>query len=117
MLPNRPGNAGAVLEGLEVRLAVGVVVGHVGAAVAAGDAEIDEELGDGFGGHRRAPVGVQGELVTRDALADERVGDERLGELAGLGGRHHPADDVTAEDVDDHDQLVIGPALGALGAS
>ncbi len=57
------GERRAVLEGLEVRLAVGVVVADMGAAVAAGDAEVDKELGDGLGGHRGPPVGVQGELV------------------------------------------------------
>ena len=33
------------------------------AAVAAGDAEVDEQLGDGLGRHRGAAVGVEGELV------------------------------------------------------
>ncbi len=55
------GERRAVLEGLEVPFGVGVVVAHVRAAVAAGDADVDEELGDGLGGHRRAPVGVQGQ--------------------------------------------------------
>jgi hypothetical protein len=37
-----------------------------------------------------------------------------LGELAGLGGRDHPADDVAAEDVDDHEQLVVDASGWAL---
>jgi hypothetical protein len=78
-----------------------------------GDAEIDEELGDGLGGHRGAAVGVDGELVAVDALAGERVGDEGFGEFAGLGRRHHPAHHVAAEDVDDHEQLVVDAPLGA----
>jgi hypothetical protein len=40
----------------------------VRAAVAAGDTEIDEQLSDRFRGHRRAPIGVQGEGVAPDAL-------------------------------------------------
>lgn len=40
------GERRAVLERLELGLAVGVVVGHVGAAVGSGDAEVDEQLGD-----------------------------------------------------------------------
>jgi hypothetical protein len=99
MLPKRPGERWAVLQRLELSLAVGVVVGHVRAAVAAGDAEVDEELGDGLGGHRRAPIRMHGELVPVDAVGGERVGDERLSELAGLGRRHHPAHDVAAEDI------------------
>ena len=63
------GERRAVLEGLEVGLRVRVVVGHVGAAVAAGDTEVDEQLSDRLGGHRRAPVGVQGELTAFDAVA------------------------------------------------
>ena len=84
----------------------------MGSGVAAGDAEVDEELGDGLGGHRGAPVGVQGELVAVDAVAVESVGDELFGELAGLGGGDHPADDVAAEDVDDDVQLVVDAPSG-----
>lgn len=90
------------------RFGVGVVVGHVRAAVAASDTEIDEELGDGLRCHRAAPIGVQGELIGFDAVGGDRVGDERLGELAGLGFCDHPGNDVAAVDVDDHEQLVVG---------
>ena len=81
------GERGAVFEGLEVRLGVRVVVGDMRAAVAAGDAEIDEELGDRFRGHRRAPVSVQGQLVPVDALAGEGLVDECFGQFTGLGRR------------------------------
>jgi len=50
----------------------------MGSAVAAGDAEVDEELSDGFGGHRRSPIGVQGELVSADALVGDSGVDEVL---------------------------------------
>jgi len=106
------GEGRAVLEGLELGFAVGVVVGHMRSAVRAGDAEIDEELGDWFRGHRGAPVRVQGELVTPDALGLESTVDELLGELAGLGRCHGPCDDVAGEDVDDHEQLVVHAAFG-----
>src|ERR1700682_6353132 len=86
----------------EVLLYVWVVVTYVGAAVGAGDAEVLEELGDGFGGHRRAPVGVEGELVAFDAVPGERVGDEGLGDRRVLGFGDGPAHDVAAEDVDYH---------------
>ena len=35
----------------------------------ANDTEIDQELGDGLGGQRGAPIGVQGQLVRADTLA------------------------------------------------
>ncbi len=79
MEPNRPGNAGQYFEGLELRLGVGIVVGHVRAGVAAGDPEVHEQLRDGLGGHRGATVGVQGELIGLHTLASEYLGDERLG--------------------------------------
>ena len=41
----------AVFEGFEVGFGVGVVVGDVGSAVAAGDAEIGEQERDGFRCH------------------------------------------------------------------
>lgn len=53
-----PGEDGRVLEGLEVGLAVRVVVGHPGPGVGAGHAQIDQQLRDWLGGHRGAPVGV-----------------------------------------------------------
>jgi hypothetical protein len=81
--------------------------------VGSGDAEVDEELGDGLGGHRGAAVGVQGELVAVDALAVEGVGDERFGELTGLGCGDGPGDDVAGVDVDDHEQLVVDAPFGA----
>ena len=78
-----------------------------------GDAEVDEQLDDGLGGHRRAPVGMERELVAIDLVLGEGLGDERLGQLPGLGGRDHPAHDIATEDVDDHVQLVVDAPLGA----
>jgi hypothetical protein len=52
------GEGRAVLESFERGLAEWVVVAHVGPGMAAGDIQIDEQLGDGLAGHRGAPVGV-----------------------------------------------------------
>lgn len=41
-----------------------------------------------------AAVGVQGQLVRLDAVSGQRVGDELLGEFAGLGGSDSPAGHV-----------------------
>ncbi len=46
MLPKRPGNAGQYLRVLKFASLIGVVVAHVGTAVAAGDAEVDQQLGN-----------------------------------------------------------------------
>ena len=106
LYPAGCGERWAVLQRLDLGFGVGVVVGHVGSAVAAGNAEVDEELRDRLRGHRCPAVGVQRELPGRDAVAGEGVGDERFGELAGLGASDGPPDDVAAEDVDDHQQVV-----------
>jgi hypothetical protein len=42
-------------------------------AVGPSDTEIGEELGDAFGGHGRAPIGVDGECSLGDALGGLRL--------------------------------------------
>src|SRR5581483_8045078 len=104
---------GRVLEGLEVRFAVGVVVGLVGPAVGLQHAEIGEQLGDGLGGHGAAAVGVDGELSVADAVVVDGVGDELFGEGGRLAGRDEPGDGVAAVDVEDHVEVEPRPFVGA----
>jgi hypothetical protein len=47
----------------------------------------------------------------RDSLLGQRLADELLGEHSGLAMRHHPADDVAAEDVEDDVEVVVRPLL------
>lgn len=70
-----------ILQGLELRLRVRVVVRDVRTAVGAGDVQIDQQLRDGLGAHARAPIGMQGEGAGSDVLLGDRLGDEPLGEL------------------------------------
>ena len=63
MPPKRVGEVGSVLQGLEVRLAEGVVVAGVGSAVGLGDPQVGEQQGDRLGLHAGATVGVQRELA------------------------------------------------------
>ena len=74
------GEARAVLQGLELRFAVGVVVTDPGAAVGLGDSQVGQEQRDRFGGHAAAPVGVQGELPGRDVLGPDGGRDQLLGQ-------------------------------------
>jgi hypothetical protein len=60
------------------------------------------------------PIGVDGELVRWDLMARHRVGDQLLGELAGLRRRHAPGHDVAAEDVEHHVEVVVDAAFRAL---
>lgn len=106
------GEVGPVLQGLEVGLAVRVVVGDVWAGVGLGDTEVGQEERHRFGGHRGAVVGVDGQLVGVDVLLGDGVGQEPLGQYGGLVGGEHPPDDVAGVDVDDAVQVEVGPLRG-----
>ena len=79
-----------------------IVVAHARPRVAGGDPEVGEQFGDELAPHRRATISMDGELVRRDPLLVTRRLDQALGELRALVGRDHPADDVPAEEVEDH---------------
>jgi len=81
---------GPVLHRLELRLGEQVVVRDVRPRVGLGDAEIGQQPRDGLRGHRRAAIGVHGELARSDALAFTALGDQLLGESRGLALRQHP---------------------------
>jgi hypothetical protein len=57
------GEVRPVLQGLELRLGVGVVVRAVRPGVALGHAQVGEQERHRLGGHRAAAVGVDGQLV------------------------------------------------------
>lgn len=104
------GVVGGVLEGLELGLGVGIVVADVGATEGAADAELVEDIGDVVAGGDGAAIGVEGELASADGLFTAGLPDEARGDLAGLGVREGPADDVAAEDVEEDEKVVIGPS-------
>jgi len=100
---------GAVLQRLELRLGERVVVGDVRPRVALGDREVGQQEGHRLGCHRRTAISVQGELVRRDAVAPAGLVDERLRDRGAFPCGQRPADDVAAEDVEDHVQVEVGP--------
>jgi len=55
------GKGGAVLEGFETGLTIRVVVRYVRTGMGAADHQVRQQASDGLGGHRAAPVGVDGE--------------------------------------------------------
>ena len=65
-----PGEAGVVLQGLELRLGEGVVVADLGTAERAGHPEVGEQLRGAPAGHRRAAIRMQGEHLGFDALVE-----------------------------------------------
>src|SRR5581483_9948237 len=84
----------SILERLELRLRVRVVVGDVGPAVRLGDAEIREEKPDGLRGHGGTAIGVERELTRQDLLLRAGLGDELVCEERRLTGGNEPADDA-----------------------
>ena len=59
---------GPVLHGLELGFGERVVVRDMGTGVGLGHSEITKELGDKFGFHGRAAIGVKRELAWENAL-------------------------------------------------
>ena len=98
-----------ILQGFELTLRERVVIGDVRVAVGLGDAQVGEEQGDRLGGHRSAAIGMDGELVRHDVLLAAGLTNQPLGQLGALAFGDHPADDVAAEDVEDHIEIELGP--------
>ena len=109
-----PREVRSVLEGPELAFGVRVVVGHVGPRVRLGDTEISEEVSDGLGDHRPAPIRMDGQLVTSDALTVDGFAEQRFGQSVVLRARQHPAGHIPAVNIDDHLQVVVGALLRAL---
>ena len=103
---------GMVLERLELALGVGVVVAGMWPAVGPGDPEGCHELADSAARHRRTAVGMDRELVGANLLLDRGLAKEPLGKVLAFTMGEHPADDISAVDVDDDVEVEIGPFLG-----
>ncbi len=94
-----PGVVGLGLEGLEVRFRVGIVVAHPRSGVTDADLQFGEQVDEARRGHRRAAVLMHGEAGSR-RVSRYTAADEATGERAALGAGDHPADDISAVQVD-----------------
>ena len=99
-----------VLEGLELRLGEGVVVGDVRAAVRAWSrrgrpAARPRAWTSSTRRGRHGCVSWPGPMSCRAQVSAM----SRSASAAALAMRHHPADDVAAEDVEHHVEVVVGP--------
>jgi len=70
------------------------------AIVRAGNAKVGEQQGGGFGLHRGAAIGMQGELAGRHVVLGDGVIEQRLEQRRALGIGDAPADHAAAEDVE-----------------
>ncbi len=103
------GEPGMVLQGLELRLGERIIIGDLGATQRARDPKVGEQLRGALARHRCPTVGVQGEDLWFDALfmagfLNQTTGEDRVFPIC-----HHPTDDVTAEDVEQDVEVVVGP--------
>ena len=105
---------GSVLQGLELRLGIRIIIRDVRTAVSFGDVQIDEQLGDRFGAHAGAAIGVQGQRPRYDILFVDGIGDQLLGKFRSFPVGDHPTDDVTAENIEDHVQVKARPLRRSL---
>jgi len=78
-----------------------------------GHGQVGEQQRDGFAPHRGTAVGMQRELARLNVVLRAGFGDEALGKRRALVRRQHPADDVPAEDVEDHVETEVRPFRGA----
>ena len=58
----------AILEGLELRFGVRIVIGDVGTAMRLANVQIDQQFGDRLGTHAGAAIGMQGQAAGCDVL-------------------------------------------------
>ena len=89
-----------------------VVVRSVGPAMRFCDAEIGEQQGSGFGLHRAAAVGMQGELAGGDIMLDDGVVEQGFEQRGAFSIGDAPGDDPAAENIDDDIEIEIAPFRG-----
>ncbi len=80
-----------------------------------GDAEIGEHQGGGFGLHRAAAIGMQGELARRDIMLDDGVVEQRLEQCRAFRVRNMPSDNPAAENINDDIEIEAGNGTGGKG--
>ena len=102
-----------IFHRLEVAFREGIVIGGIGPAVRFGDAEIGEQERGGLGFHGRPAVRMQGQLARRNVMPGSGVLKQRLEKGGAFRVGDAPTNDPSAENVDDHVKVEIGPFLRA----
>ena len=102
-----------VFHCLEMAFGERVIVRDAGSAEGFYYPEIGVELGDEFGFHRRSAVGMDGQIAGQYELPEAGFIDELFRERGGFFVGDEPADDVSAEDVEDDVEIEIRPGDGA----
>jgi len=103
---------GLILEGLELALRKGIVIGHMRPPVRLRHPQIRQQEGHRLRGHRRAAIRMEGQLALGDGLFLAGLTDKSLSQRRGFAMGDHPADHIAAENIQDHIQVEIGPLSG-----
>ena len=109
MQPKALGEPRLVLERLEVAFGKRVIVGRVRPIVRSSNAEIGEQQCGGFGHHRAAAIGMQGELARWHMVLGDRVVEQRPEQHGAFRIGHTPADHTATEDVEDDVKIEVAP--------
>jgi len=68
-----------------------------------------QELSHGLRTHRGSAIAVEGQLIANDPLPHHHLKDQPLGKVFAFAVSQHQADDVAAEEVEDHVEVEAGP--------
>jgi len=93
--------ARSILQRLELRFRIRVVVGNVRARMALSHAQIGKEEGDGLGRHRAAAIRMNGERVRENTFVGSGFLEQKARERLAFSVGQEPPDDVPTVDVDD----------------
>jgi hypothetical protein len=96
----------AVLHRFELSLGVGIIIGDVRTGVALAYAQVRQEKGERFAGHRTPPVSVQNQLVRGDALFGTTVGHQLFGQRSQFSVGYHVTYRVATEEVQDGVEII-----------
>ena len=98
-----------ILQRFELGLGIGIVIRDIGSAMGLGDIQVDQQGSHRLAAHAGTAIGMQRQRVRRDVVLGHRLGDQLLGQLGGFPQGDHPADDIAAENIQDHIQVETGP--------
>ncbi len=73
-----------IFERLELRFRKRIVIRNVRARMAFDHPQVGQQQRQGFGGHRAAVVGMNGQLVRRDVFTLAGLGNQNLGQVGRL---------------------------------
>ena len=103
-----------IFQGFEVAFGKGVVIRDMWAAVRFGDAEIGKQEGGRLCPHWPAAVGMQGELAGWHVMLGDGVVKQSREQGSTFSIGDAPADNASAEDIQDDVKIEIGPFRGSL---